>query len=120
MQLDSLRDFCLALPFTSEDMPFDDETLVFKVKGKMFLLVDIPTCESINLKCDPEKAIILREKYDGVTPGYHMSKKHWNTVALNGSISFSIIQEWIIDSYQLVVKGLAKKDRDEVAEALAK
>jgi predicted DNA-binding protein (MmcQ/YjbR family) len=119
MQLDFIRDFCLSLPFVTEDLPFDEVTLVFKVKGKLFLLVDIPTCESINLKCDPEQAIVLREKYDAVQPGYHMNKKHWNTVLLNGSIPFSLLKDWIKESYDLVVKGLPKKDREAVIAALA-
>jgi predicted DNA-binding protein (MmcQ/YjbR family) len=114
MMLDHLQQFCLQLPHTTEDMPFDEETLVFKVKGKMFLLTDIPACESINIKCDPEIALALREKYDAVQPGYHMNKKLWNTVSLDGSIPISIVEEWIMDSYKLVIKGMPKKDQFEI------
>jgi predicted DNA-binding protein (MmcQ/YjbR family) len=92
-------------------MPFGEETLVFKVMGKMFALTDLTSFESVNLKTDPEKAIELRERYDSVTPGYHMNKKHWNTVQMDGSIPDREFRKWIDDSYHLVVAKLTKKDR---------
>ncbi|MDR9487777.1 MmcQ/YjbR family DNA-binding protein [Salibacter sp.] len=87
MNIEELRDYCLAKPATSEGMPFDDEVLVFKVAGKMFALVNINKFESINLKCDPDEALELRAQYPEVKPGYHMSKKHWNTVEFGGNIT---------------------------------
>ena len=80
MNIEDFRRFCLSLKGVTEGMPFDNETLVFSVRGKMFTLTDINTFESINLKCDPEEAIMLREKHEAVIPGYHMNKKHWNTI----------------------------------------
>ncbi len=82
MNIEELRDYCLSLKGVEEKMPFDDKTLVFTVKNKMFCLTDIETYEFVNLKCDPETAIELREKYSEVTPGFHMNKKHWNSVLL--------------------------------------
>lgn len=115
MNIEAYRDFCLALPFTTEGFPFDEKVLVFKVKNKMFALADVDNFESINLKCDPDKAIQLREEYSAVKPGYHMSKKHWNTIELDGSYTDAQLQEWIMDSYRLVVASLPKKDRFELA-----
>jgi predicted DNA-binding protein (MmcQ/YjbR family) len=86
----------------TEEFPFGEDTLVFKVKGKIFAITDIETFEGINLKCDPEKATQLREQYDAVQPGYHMNKKHWNTVTMDGSISDKLVKEWIDHSYELV------------------
>lgn len=114
MDIETYRNYCLAFPATTEDLPFDQNTLVFKVAGKMFALTNLELFESINLKCDPEKAVELREKYDAVRPGYHMSKKHWNTVLTDGSISDSLILEWTKDSYNLVVQGLPKKVQQEL------
>jgi len=84
---------------------------IYKVIGKIFTLADIDTFESVNLKCDPETAINLREAYESVTPGYHMNKKHWNTIKNDGSILDRILYQWIDDSYRLVVSKLPKKDR---------
>lgn len=111
MNIEELREFCLSLKACTEDLPFDDNTLVFKVKGKMFALADIDGFNSVNLKCDPEYAIELREKYDSVIPGYHMNKVHWNTVFVNGSVSDKLIKEWIVDSYLLVISKLPLKER---------
>ncbi|MBU2019028.1 MAG: MmcQ/YjbR family DNA-binding protein [Bacteroidetes bacterium] len=115
MHLEDLRIFCLQLPGTTEETPFDANTLVFKVMGKMFCLTNIELFESINVKCDPVLAIELRERYFDVLPGYHMSKKHWNTVILNGEIVDQQLLTWIKDSYDLVVKSLTKKLREELA-----
>jgi predicted DNA-binding protein (MmcQ/YjbR family) len=111
MDIESYRDFCLSLPHVTEGFPFDTKTLVFKVKQKMFALTDVNSFESINLKCDPDQAVLLREKYEAVLHGYHMSKVHWNTILMDGSINDKLIQQWIKNSYQLVVNTLPKKDR---------
>ncbi|WP_017730247.1 MmcQ/YjbR family DNA-binding protein [Nafulsella turpanensis] len=112
MHIEAFREFCLHLPGATEDFPFGEETLVFKVGGKMFALTDMDTFESINLKCEPEKAVELREQYEGVLPGYHMNKKHWNTVLTDGSVPDVLLKEWIRDSYELVVQSLPKKVRE--------
>jgi len=92
----------------TEEFPFGEDTLVFKVMGKIFALTDVELFESINLKCDPEKAVQLREEYPAVLPGYHMNKKHWNTVLMNEGLADRAIGEWIDDSYDLVVASLNK------------
>lgn len=102
MDIESLREYCLSLPDVSEGFPFDETTLVFKVKGKMFLLTDLEGPLTMNVKCDPEKAVELREEYSCVIPGWHMNKKHWNTVQIDGSVSDNLLIEWINDSYNLV------------------
>jgi predicted DNA-binding protein (MmcQ/YjbR family) len=105
----------LAKKGVDESFPFDDKTLVFKVMGKMFCLCGLennPT--SVNLKCDPEKAIELREAYSGVQPGYHMNKQHWNTVVFDGSFDDAEARSWIDDSYELVAASLSKKLKAEL------
>ncbi len=114
MNIESFRNYCLSKSGSSEDFPFDENVLVFKVCGKIFALVDVDLFESINLKCDPEMAIALREKYNAVQPGYHMSKKHWNTIQMDGSLNDDEIQHWINHSYELVLAKLPKKLRDEI------
>ncbi len=114
MNIEDLRNYCLSLKGAAEKMPFDNKTLVFTVKDKMFCLTDIETYEFVNLKCNPEKAIELREKYSEVTPGYHMNKKHWNSIKPEESIPNELMKQWILDSYNLVVKGLPKKVRDSL------
>lgn len=118
MNLETLRDFCLALPGVTEELPFGPETLVFKVMGKVFLLtpMDEPKMQ-FNVKCDPEKAIELREKYDFVLPGYHMNKKHWNTIYVNSAASSDTFFGWVKDSYDLVVNSLPKKDKEALSNA---
>ncbi|MGW9685132.1 MmcQ/YjbR family DNA-binding protein [Flagellimonas sp. 2504JD1-5] len=115
MNVEELRIFCLNIKGVTEEFPFDEHTLVFKVMGKMFALIPLeripPQC---NLKCDPEKAVELREEYDGViTPGYHMSKKHWNTLFLE-HIPPELIKDLVHHSYNLVVSGLTKKLKNEL------
>ncbi len=105
MNIEHLREYCLSLPEVSESFPFDQTTLVFKVRGKMFLLTDLEGQFSMNVKCDPEKAIELREQYPCVKPGFHMNKKHWNTVDIDGTIPDQELKEWIKDSYSLVSKA---------------
>ena len=112
MKLESLRAYLLKKKGASENFPFGPEVMVFKVEGKMFALVfleDSPL--SMNLKCDPDLAMHLREFYKAVQPGYHMNKKHWNTIYLDGSVPDDEILAMINDSYDLVVKGLKKEDR---------
>ncbi len=114
MNIEQFRNYCLSKTGTTEETPFGPTTLVFKVVGKLYALTGLETFESINLKCDPERAMELREKYDDVVPGYHMNKKHWNTVIMDGSISDELILEWIDHSYDLVVRGLSKQQRGEL------
>jgi predicted DNA-binding protein (MmcQ/YjbR family) len=102
MDIESLREYCLSKKFVTESLPFGIDTLVFKVNGKIFALVNLDGDLSINLKCDPALAIDLREKYTSVTPGYHMNKKHWNTILLDGSIPDKDVLSWIDHSYDLV------------------
>lgn len=112
MNIETLREYCLAKKAVTESFPFGEDVLVFKVMSKMFLL--IPLTESplqFNVKCEPGKAIELREAYDSVRPGYHMNKKHWNTVIANGSLSDALLTEMIDDSFDLVVQSLPKKER---------
>ena len=111
MDIESLREYCLSKTGVTESFPFDENTLVFKVAGKMFLLTDLVDDFSMNVKCDPEKAIELREHYPAVLPGYHMNKKSWNTVLIDGSMTDELLLEWIDDSYRLVVEGLPGKVR---------
>lgn len=118
MDFDTLRDFCLSLPETEEKTPFDEDTLVFYVAGKMFCLTSINRFESINVKCDPVRAIELREEYPGVVlPGYHMNKQHWNTVMMGAGLRGETIRQWVRDSYDLVVAGLPKVRREALLRA---
>lgn len=117
MNIEEFRDYCLLKNGVTEEFPFDSDILVFKVFGKMFALTDVNSFASINLKCDPEKAVELREQFPEVRPGYHMNKKHWNTVDVNGSLSDKQIKAWIDDSYALVVQSLPAKTRKELLNA---
>ena len=114
MNIESFREYCLSKKGATEDFPFDESILVLKIGGKMFALTDLYSEFQINLKCDPEKAEELREIYSSVIPGWHMSKKHWNTVIIDGSISDKLILSWIDDSYDLVMKSLPKKVQSEL------
>ncbi|MFC2100207.1 MmcQ/YjbR family DNA-binding protein [Bacteroidota bacterium] len=114
MDIESFRDYCLSLKAVTEEFPFDEVTLVFKIMGKMFALTGLDESFRINLKCEPEKAIMLREHYSCVIPGYHMNKSHWNTVIIDGSIGDDLIKEWIDDSYKLVVAKLPLKVQKEL------
>jgi len=102
MDIVSLRDYCIAKDGVTESFPFGEDTLVFKTAGKIFALVNLDGDLSINLKCDPEFAIELRERYPSVTPGYHMNKKHWNTVSIDGSVPDKDVFSWIDHSYDLI------------------
>ena len=116
MDIEIIRNYCLNKKGTDEGFPFNEETIVFKVMGKIFLLTNIELTDSINLKCDPETAIDWRERYDAVKPGFHMNKTHWNTVELDGSIPDNKILEMIDHSYDMVVKGLKKTDKEKLAK----
>jgi predicted DNA-binding protein (MmcQ/YjbR family) len=112
MNLSFIQDYCMAKKGVEETLPFGPDTLVYKVMGKAFLLTGINNrTESINVKCNPDKAVELREQYESIQPGYHMNKKHWNTITIDGSLSLKIIKECIDDSYNLVVLALTKKDK---------
>lgn len=118
MDIQQLYEFCLSKKAVTEHFPFDEDTLVFKVGGKMFCLTSLKEWENgtpaLNLKCDPEKAEELRAEYESIKPGYHMSKIHWNTVDFNGDVSDKMMRELINHSYDLVYKSLTKKLRDEI------
>ena len=115
MHLDAFRDHCLALPGAEETLPFGPDTLVFKVGGKMFALMGLERLPpSVNLKCDPERAVELREQYDAIAPGWHMNKVHWNTVGLQADVPDDVIRELADHSYALVRASLPKRIRAEL------
>jgi predicted DNA-binding protein (MmcQ/YjbR family) len=115
MNIESLQQYCLAKKGVTEETPFGPDNLVYKVGGKMFLLASLDAVPlQFNAKCDPEEALQLRDTYPCVLPGYHMSKKHWNTVVVDGSVSDKILQHWIDASYNLVVESLPKKMQAEI------
>jgi len=105
MNIEDVRNYCLSLPDAEETLPFGPDVLVYKVRGKVFLLLPLDTATlQFNVKCNPDLALELREQYDCVLPGYHMNKKHWNTIVVNGSISSRLLKEWIDHSYELVAR----------------
>lgn len=117
MDIETLREYCLSKKAASEDFPFDEVTLTFKVLGKIFAITGLDAeVPAVNLKCEPERAIELREEYEEIQPGYHMNKKHWNTVHFENGLEDDFLFELIDHSYDLVVKGLRKKDRDFLNE----
>jgi predicted DNA-binding protein (MmcQ/YjbR family) len=115
MNIEEFYAYCLEKKGVSEHFPFDEQTLVFKVGTKIFALTDVTSFRSINLKCNPEKVIELREEYAAVQPGYHMNKKHWNTILLFSDLDDQLLKELIDHSYNLVLNSLPKKTRDEIA-----
>jgi predicted DNA-binding protein (MmcQ/YjbR family) len=119
MHIEELQDYCMTKNGVTAQFPFDEVTLVFKVMGKIFCLAGLDRFErgepSINLKCDPEKAVVLREHYDGaVIPGYHASKKHWNTVLLNRDIPQKELRTWIDHSYDIVASKLTRAEKESL------
>lgn len=120
MNIQQFYEFCLSKKGVTEHFPFDEETLVFKVGGKMFCLTSLKEWEngtpSLNLKCDPERAEELRSEYEAIIPGWHMSKKHWNTVAFNSDVSDKMMRELITHSYELVFNSLTKKNQKEIID----
>lgn len=114
MNIGTFQSYCLAKKGVTEEFPFDENVLVYKVMGKMFALTHVDEFTSINLKCEPEIGAQLREEYASVLPGYHMNKKHWITVLMDGSVSDKILKQWIDASYELVVKSLPKRQQAEL------
>jgi len=121
MNIQQLFEFCQSKKGVTEHFPFDEDTLVFKVGGKMFCLTSLKQWEnqepSLNLKCDPERALELRANYEAIEPGYHMSKVHWNTVNFNSDVNDNMMCELINDSYDLILKSLTKKIQSEIQES---
>lgn len=120
MNIETYFEYCLSKKGVTEHFPFDEDTLVFKVGGKMFALSSLSQWEkgepSVNLKCDPERAEELRAQYDEIKPGYHMSKIHWNTINVNREVPYTLIKELIDHSYELVFRSLTKKIQNEILE----
>jgi len=118
MELGELIEYCTSKPGVEETFPFDEDVLVFKLMGKMYALVSISKIPvRVNLKCDPERAIELREEHEEIVPGFHMSKKHWNTVIVGeGMLELSLIHELIDHSYELIAKSLTKTKKEELAK----
>lgn len=115
MNIEEIRDYCLAKPGVTEGFPFDETTLVFKVMNKMFALTGLEGDPPyVNLKCDPERAIGLREQFEAIQPGWHMNKAQWNSVYFTGNIPQDLVLELIDHSYELVVQGLKRKDRERL------
>ena len=113
MNIEEFQTYCLSKPGVTEGFPFDEVTLVFKVMGKIFAITGLDSEEfRVNLKCDPERAIDLREEFPEIIPGYHMNKKHWNTVSFEGGLRNAFLKELIDHSYDLVAKKLKKADRE--------
>lgn len=120
MNLETYYEYCLSKQGVTEHFPFDQDTLVFKVGGKMFALSSLLQWEkgapSVNLKCDPERAQELRAEYDAIQPGFHMSKVHWNTIVINQDVPNVLLKELIDHSYELVFKSLTKKIQMEIID----
>lgn len=114
MNIETVRSYCLSKKGIAESFPFNETTLVIKVMNKIFALINLDSKLTISLKCDPEKAITLREEYSFVIPGYHLNKQHWNTIYIDDSISDLLIKQWIDHSYDLIVKSLPKKLKQEL------
>lgn len=113
MNIEEVRDYCLSLPQVTEDFPFDETTLVFRIAGKIFAMVDLENTEWFVLKCEPEYALDLREKHPEISGAWHMNKKYWNQLNLFGTLSDKLIQDLIRHSYNEVIKKLPKKIREE-------
>jgi predicted DNA-binding protein (MmcQ/YjbR family) len=114
VNIESFREYCLSKKGVTEEFPFDQNALVFKVLGKMFCLTDVNTFASVNLKCDPDKAVELREEYDFVRPGFHMNKTHWNTIDMVWDLDDSLFKSWIDHSYNLVLEKLTRAQKEEL------
>ena len=118
MNLEEIREYCLTKPHCEETLPFGPDVLVFKTNNKAFLLLPLDEQPvSFNVKCDPELALHLREKYPAVIPGYHMNKKHWNTIEFHSDVNDKMMYQLINDSYDLVFKSLTKKIQSEIKES---
>lgn len=115
MNIETYRNFCLQQKGVTESFPFDDKTLVFKLMGKIFTLASLEPFESLNVKCEPQKAIQLRGQYPSVLPGYHMNKTHWNTILIGRELTNHQIFQFIKESYQLIFKKLPRKTQEELS-----
>lgn len=104
MSIEEIREYCLALPYVKETMPFDDDTLVYKVGGRMFAVTSLSKHDCVVVKCDPDMAIELRDRYEEITSAWHFNKRHWNAIRLNGDLSENLIYEQVFNSYMLVIK----------------
>lgn len=114
MNIEDFRNYCISLPGVTEDMPFGGDTLVFRVGGKIFALTGADLFEFANLKCEPQRAIDLRDQYDGIRPGYHMNKQHWNSVYPGKDVPDALFCELIEHSYRLIFNSLSAKDRNAI------
>jgi predicted DNA-binding protein (MmcQ/YjbR family) len=114
MNLEQFKEYCMKKKSVTEEFPFGPETLVYKVAGKIFAITSFNIPLKVNLKCDPELAVDLRERYEEVQPGFHMNKKHWNTVDFEGRISDKELKSMVDHSYELIVNGLSQKLRNEI------
>jgi predicted DNA-binding protein (MmcQ/YjbR family) len=115
MNQEVIREYCITKPGVTEGFPFNDTALVFKVAGKMFAVLDLSAqSRGLTLKCDPEKAIELREHHPEITPAWHFNKQHWNTISLNGNISDNLLKVWIDHSYSIVVDSLPKSKKEQL------
>ena len=116
MNIETVREYCLSLPMATEDFPFDETTLAFRIKGKIFAMVDLENTEWFVVKCDPDYALDLRDEYDDIAPAWHMNKKYWNQLNLFGSLHDDLVKSLIRHSYNEVVKKLPRKVRTEIGE----
>ena len=116
MTQEEFRNYCLAKKGAVEDFPFDAATVVFKISGKIFALADAATFKRISLKCDPDKAVELRNQYPTIIPGYHLNKRHWNTIVLDGSLPDKLIYGLIDHSYETVYFGLNRAEKQNIAD----
>ncbi|HOG20067.1 MAG TPA: MmcQ/YjbR family DNA-binding protein [Salinivirgaceae bacterium] len=115
LNVETIHEYCIQKPFTTEEFPFDDVTLIFKVGGKMFAMIPLDEPRLvISLKCSPERSVELREKYDSIQPAYHMNKRHWNMIFIDGSVPKKLIVELIDHSYDLVFNKLPRKKQSEL------
>lgn len=114
MNIEELREYCLRKPGAGESFPFGEQTLVFKVGGKIFLLAGLGEGNRFSAKCDPDLAVELRERHEEVQPGYHLNKRHWNTVRMDGGLKAKEIREMVDHSYEIVVRALPKKVREGI------
>lgn len=113
MDAKELRRFCMELPGTTEDLPFGEDTLVFRVRQRIYALLALESDPlSVNLKCEPDRAIALRQQHTGIRPGYHMNKRHWNTVVQDGSVPDGLLRELVLHSRQCVLAGLSRAERE--------
>lgn len=118
MNIEQVRAYCLSLPLATEDFPFDESTLAFRVMGKIFSLIDLESPDWFVLKCDPDYALDLRDHYPEITPAWHMNKKHWNQLDLSGRLPDQLVEKLICHSYALVVKKLPQKQKKENPQLL--